>query len=73
MPQVAGVKTKKNLKGEVTHVTFDISKHKETITPILNQLGVIPKTDFQKRCDNAVSVEEARKISINHLREIWKK
>lgn len=73
MPQLAGVKTKKNFKGEVTHVTFNVKKHKETITPILNQLGIIPKTDFQKRCENGVSVKEARKISINHLRSIWKK
>lgn len=73
MAQVAGITTKKNTKGEITHVTFNVKKHKDTITPILNQLGVMQITEFQKKCENSISLEQGRKICQDYLKEIWTK
>jgi hypothetical protein len=72
MAAVAGITTKKNTKGQITHVTVDVRKHKEVI-PIFNKMGLVDKTDFKLRCKKGVTVEEARQHSLNHIRSIWKK
>ena len=58
MPRMAGITTKKNDRGKITHVTINVQKHRETITPVLLQLGVIEKTQFQKDCEGAITPEE---------------
>ncbi len=74
MPRIAGITTKKNVKGKITHVTIDVQKHKQAIIPVLNQLGVIEKTEFQKDCEGAISIEEAREDTLNFVRSLpWKK
>jgi hypothetical protein len=73
MPQVAGVTTKKNVKGEITHVTINVKKHKDIITPVLEEIGVLTKMTFEERFKKAHSVEEAKQMTLNHLRKIWKK
>lgn len=60
MPRIAGIATQKNIKGEITHVTINIKKHKEAITPLLRQLGIIEKSQFEKDCEKAISLEEFR-------------
>jgi hypothetical protein len=55
MPQVAGITTKKNTKGELTHVTINVKKHKEKITPILEELGVVKKSTFKQEWDDALA------------------
>ena len=71
MPQVAGVKTKKNLKGEITQDTFNVNKHKETIKPIHNQLGVMPKTKFQLECDKGRPAEEVFDDLLIYVKSLW--
>ena len=73
MAKIAGITTKKNTKGQVTHVTIDVKKHKDKI-PMLTEIGVLPKTDFQKQWEDGLTVEEARQQSINFLKSLpWKK
>jgi hypothetical protein len=72
MAAIAGITTKKDLQGRLTHVTVDVRKHKQVI-PMFTEIGLIPKTDFQKRYEQGVTVEEARQHSLNHIRSIWKK
>ncbi len=48
MAAIAGVATKRNTNGQLTHVTVDVGKHKEVI-PIFSEIGLLDKTDFQKR------------------------
>jgi hypothetical protein len=72
MAAIAGITTKKNQQGKLTHVTVDVRKHKQVI-PMFEEIGLIEKTDFQKRCENGITVEEARQHSLNHIRSIWKK
>jgi hypothetical protein len=73
MPQVAGITTKKNVRGELTHVTINIKKHKEAITPMLEKLGVISKTPFQKEFEKGIPLEEARQKLLTKVRTLWGK
>jgi selenocysteine-specific translation elongation factor len=73
MPNVAGITTKKDSDGKITHVTIDVQQHKEKITPMLYELGVMEKTAFQIECENGYSIEEARALTLNYLRTKWNK
>ena len=74
MAQVAGITTNKNTKGELTHVTIDVKKHKDAIAPLLEQLGITTKTQFQIDRERGITIEEARALSIPHLKSLnWKK
>ncbi len=57
MPRIAGVATQKNTKGEITHITIDVKKHKEFVAPMLAQLGVKEKTKFEKDWERGISIE----------------
>lgn len=73
MARIAGIATTKNTRGEITHVTFNVKKHQQVI-PLLVELGVITKTAFEKECENALGVDEARAQSIEFVKSLpWKK
>jgi hypothetical protein len=38
-----------------------------------NNLALKPKTKFQKDFENALTIEEARALSLKHVRGLWKK
>ena len=74
MAQVAGIKTQKNTKGELTHVTIDVKKHKDFLAPILEQLGVNTKSQFQLDRERGIIIEEARSRTKKYLESLpWKK
>lgn len=70
MAAIAGITTKKNVHGKLTHVTVDVRKHKQVI-PMLGEIGLMPKTDFQKRCEDAITVEELRTRVHKRLKQLW--
>ena len=73
MAAIAGIKTKKNLKGQVTHVTIDVKKHQDKIQA-LTEIGVLPKTKFQERCEGAMTLEELRTSMYKFINDYgWKK
>jgi hypothetical protein len=72
MAAIVGITTKKNVKGQLTHVTVDVRKHKNVI-PMFNEIGLLPKTDFQKRCEEGVSIEEAIQQSYKFIDKLWKR
>jgi hypothetical protein len=75
MAKIAGIKTLKNTKGEITHVTINVKKHKQIITPVLEELGVIEKSELQKmlESDEWITVEELRESALKHIDELWSK
>ena len=73
MARIAGVVTEKNAKGGITYVTINVKKHRTAIMPLLEQMGVVEKTRFVKEFEKGLSVEEARKLSLKHIDELWKK
>lgn len=73
MPRIAGVATQKNTKGEITHLTIDVKKHKDIVAPLLEQLGEKVKTKFDEDWERGITLEEARKNSHDFIRKMWKK
>ncbi len=71
MAAIAGITTKRNIKGQLTHVTVDVRKHKQVI-PMFNEIGLIPKTKFQIECEGAISLEEFRAGMDKRIEELWK-
>lgn len=75
MARIAGVTTQKDTKGNLTHVTINLKKHKEVL-PMLQQMGVIEKSELQKMLDSDkwISVEESRKRTLEKIEKLpWKK
>jgi hypothetical protein len=73
MAAIAGVTTKKNAQGKITHETVDVRKHKEVI-PMFNEIGLMPRTMFQLQCEKGTPLEEAMQELLAHVRSFpWKK
>ena len=73
MARIAGIKTQKNTRGEITHVTIDVKKH-QGVMLMLKELGVVSKTQFEKDCKGALTVEEARTRIKQFVKNLpWKK
>jgi hypothetical protein len=67
MAAIAGITTKKNAHGQITHITVDVRKHKEVI-PMFNEMGLLPKTKFQEQCEKGTSADVARQELIEYVR-----
>ena len=73
MEKIVGVTTKENTKGEVTHVTINVKKHKDKIQA-LTEIGLMPKTPFMERWEKGLSIEEARAHTLAFIKTLpWKK
>ena len=74
MARIAGVTTQKNEKGDITHITIYLKKHKEVI-PVLTNMGIMEKSRLQQELesDEWLTVDEARALSLKHIEEAWKK
>ena len=70
MAAIEGIKTKKNTRGELTHVTVAVRKHKEVI-PIFNEIGLLPKTTFQIERQNGITVNELKESLLEQIDELW--
>ncbi len=46
---------------------------KKIISPLTQKSNVKEKTQFQKDCEGAITIEEARKRSLAFIDKIWKK
>jgi hypothetical protein len=72
MAAIAGITTKKNTKGQLTHITVDVKKH-AAIIPMFNELGLLPKTAFQKERENGITLEEFRSNMHKRIDDLWSK
>jgi hypothetical protein len=78
MARIAGIRTEKDLKGNITSVTFDLKKHAAKIMPILVEMGAIEEDDFEKEWKEAQKTgytpEEFRKAMYETISKWeWKK
>jgi hypothetical protein len=73
MARIAGIATKRNTKGEITHVTIDVQKHRALITPMLYELGIIEEKTFNQECEAAIPLEDFRKKMHKRVSGLWKK
>jgi hypothetical protein len=72
MARIAGVATKKDTRGNVTHVTISTKKHPEAVDK-LKELGLMEKTQFEKDSEGAISVEDFFKEMRKHILDTWQK
>ena len=73
MARIAGIKTQKNTRWEITHVTIDVKKH-QGVMPMLKELGVISKTKFHKECEDGITLDELNNRLTKHIESLpWKK
>ena len=73
MPRIAGVATQKNTKGEITHLTIDVKKHKDIVAPLMEQLAVKATSKFEDDWERGITLEEARANLHGRITELWKK
>jgi hypothetical protein len=67
------IKTRKNAKIISTSLSKDVNNKKEMVSPAIKKLKPKGKTQFQKDCEGAITIEEARKRSLAFIDRIWKK
>jgi hypothetical protein len=69
---VAGIKTETDKSGHLTSITIDVQQHKEVL-PLLQEMGLLEMTPFEKECAEAITVEEAREHTHQFIRNLpWK-
>ena len=73
MPRIAGVATQKNTKGEITHLTIDVKKHKDIVAPLMEQLAVKARSKFEEVWERGITLEVARANLHGRINELWKK
>lgn len=71
MARIAGITTKKDTKGNITHVTINVKKHKHAV-PVLKEMGLLEKSEFEKECEEAITLEEFRDSMKKYIAELWK-
>ena len=71
MKDVAGVILNKNEEGKITHVTFDIDRHKDLIQPVLEQLGVVDKSKIRRDFENAMTAEQVRASAYKTIDQLF--
>lgn len=72
MAAIAGITTKKNTKGQLTHITIDVKKH-ASIIPMFNEMGLLPKTQFQIEREEGITLEQFRKNMHKRIDTLWSK
>jgi hypothetical protein len=50
MAKIAGVTTKKDIRGKITHVTINTKKHPEAVSKLI-ELGLMEKSPLQKELE----------------------
>ena len=73
MTAIEGVETQTNNKGEITHLTIDVEKHKDVLAPLLEQLGIKTTSKFEEDWSRGITIEEARNQTHEFIKEMWKK
>ena len=73
MPQVTGITTVQDAAGNITSVTINMEKHRDTVMPLLEKLGVIEKSEFDQECERAISVDELRNSLCKKIYAVWGK
>jgi uncharacterized protein YaiE (UPF0345 family) len=75
MARIAGIQFNKTPSGKVKSVTFDLKKHGEVITPVLESLGAIEEDEFEKKWkQGGYTVQEAKARTIQVIKKLpWKK
>jgi hypothetical protein len=74
MTAVQGIEIENNSNGRPQFVRIDLDTYGEKLAPFLLEIGILPaKDDFDLAWEKAISIDEAKEISINKIRNWWGK
>jgi hypothetical protein len=73
MARIEGITTKKDSRKNLSLPIINIKKQPEAILPFM-EMGLTEKAQFEKDCENGISVEDARRHTLEFIRNLpWKK
>lgn len=73
MARIEGMITKKDAHKNPSSITTNVKKQPKVIT-VLREMSLIEKNQFEKDCENAISVEDARRHTLEFIHNLpWKK
>ncbi len=70
MPAIAGVATKRNKRRQLTHIIVDVRRHPQALTA-LKELGLVPKSQFEIDCEDAITTQELEEHLIHKVKEFY--
>jgi hypothetical protein len=70
--KIPGVAIAHDTIGNPTQVTIDLKEHPEAI-PVLKEMGLMPKTQFDIDFENGIPLEESRKNMMTFIDKLWQK
>jgi hypothetical protein len=70
MAEIAGVTTKNDAMGNLEEIRINIKKNPDAIGK-LKSVGLIEKTPFEKKYDEASGVDEVFDRLMKHIDETW--
>lgn len=73
MGKVAGVATKKNAKGEITHIAINMKKHGHALMPVFKSMGIIEQSQFERECEAGMTIEQSREQVYAKIDQLWTK
>jgi hypothetical protein len=73
MVSIDGIDTKINNKGEITHLTIDVEKHKNIVAPLLERLALSEKEQFDEKWKNGISPEQLKENLHKRIEKLWMK
>lgn len=74
MNTIQGIRFENDANGKPISVRIDLEKYGTLIEPFLEKIGAIAEEDnFEKELENAISIKEAKEISLNKIRAWWQK
>ena len=66
--EIPGVTVANDTTGQPNEITIDLRQHPEAI-PVLKELGLLPKSQFDIDFDNGMTPEEFRDSLLNVIKE----
>jgi BMFP domain-containing protein YqiC len=73
MIDIEGIETQTNQKGEITHLTLDVVKYKDFLEPILEQLALSEKENFDKKWKTGISPSQLKENLHKRIEKLWAK
>ena len=73
MATLEGIDTKFNEKGEITHLTLDVKKHKNIVAPLLEQLALSEKEQFEAKWKNGITPDQMQENLNKRIEKLWSK
>ena len=70
MTPIVGIEIEKDAQGQDAFIRIDLNKYGKQLEPFLQEIGLAD--DFENEWENSLTIEEAKKQSIQKIRAWWK-